>query len=307
MTDVAFLRKFHSIALVRLESSVHYPRQMCATRARRPRLAGALALCVLGALSLGAARKGGAPAACEAPPHFIAVDATTPAGEFGFLQVSLAKPQFTLDNLMCLARTLGRAHPDGDLTIFVFDARYAAGEFIPLSMELTPQIQRSNRQLRATYTRKASAREELLQLTPLGYGRAADFDTRIDLSADAAPTCRFSLDHRCLFAFDALDVPTGPAWLSFTGSVKLAGSVGASGEVGRVRLMSARGSSPAIVKRATAAAIENVTTWWFEPAPRERGVEVTYRFGLEVPPVRHTADLVIDVSNYLTITANLAK
>lgn len=267
-----------------------------------------IALSALGACSLGVVNVSARGVACAPPPFFVALDAPARDDAPGLMKISIARPQFTLENLVCLVRTFKEDHSSNKgLTILVFDARYAADEFVPSEMALSPQIFQNYKQLLATYVFDPANHDEHVSLSPLGYGRDERFDSRIDLTSDAMPRCRFGLDNRCLFVFDTLDLASEPRLPTFTGSVVLQGSIRPDGNVTGVRVLSARGTSTALLKRVTTAATDHVKAWWFEPAPRENRFRATYQFGPGGPSAHDGSDLALELSNYLTVIVNTSK
>jgi hypothetical protein len=246
---------------------------------------------------------------CTPPPHFVAVDIPGLRDAPGFMQVSLPSAQFSIENLVCLVRTLKQEHfSEQGLTIFIFDSRYAADEFVPTDYELSPAILRNNRLMRAMYMFNPSAHKEDVRLTPFGYHSESVFDTRIDLGVDAPQPCRVTLDNRCLLVFDALDVERLPPLENASGSVVLKGRIGPDGQLGHLRVASVGAKSAAVWKRFSALSIASLRTWWFEPAPRGTDVQITVHLGVGMSQtVRNTAALVMDVSNFLTITATVGK
>ena len=228
---------------------------------------------------------------CTPPPHFVATDAPALSDSPGLMKVSLPRAQFTLENLVCLVRTLRKEHPsDQGLIVVVFDSRYAADEWVISEIEVSASSMRNDRLMRAKYVLDPSNHTEYITLTPFGWGSASVFDSRIDLTLDAPQPCRLALDNRCLLVFDALDMDRLPSLENASGSVALKGRIGPGGQLDRLRVASISAKSAAVWKRFSTVSIANLKTWWFEPASHGTDVQITFHFGIGMPqPARDLA------------------
>ena len=247
--------------------------------------------------------------ACVAPAYFVAVDNTSRYRDVpGYLQVSLARPAFTLPNLDCLVRTLKASYfSDFGLTIFVFDQRYYAGEFVPALMEPTEKALLTYQQLRAMYVFEPSKHQESITITPLGYGSDSRFDSRIDVASAAPQHCRYGLKNRCLFAVDAQGLDNDERLSGFSGAVVVKGAIGPGGDVRRARITATRGTSAPTLKRVSTTALASMKTWWFEPASREDSVQITFLFGNEATPSNSGSELTLVLSNSFTVIGDTLR
>jgi hypothetical protein len=261
---------------------------------------------LLGALCLSAADA--VAQDCIPPRHFIALDVAAMSDAPGLVKVSVPRPQFTLANLVCLVRALKKERvSEQGVTILIFDARYAADEWVISELEVSPSSIRNDRLMRATYVLRPSKHQESLTLTPLGWHSGSNVDSRIDLTVDAPQPCRFAVDNRCLLVFDAFDLDRLPSMENAAGSVVLHGRIGAGGELGRLRVASISGKAAAVCRRLSTVAIANVKTWWFEPASRGTDIRITLHFGVGMAQAARDGPIVLDVSNFLTMTATAGK
>ncbi len=257
-------------------------RTSCPRIAVRRSRGSACALAVVLAGLGGAARADAS--ACTPPPYFVAVDATERLKGLedvpGFQYVSVERRVFTVSNLRCLAKTL-RDLPVSKigLSVFIFDQRWAAADFDAGDvMTMSRAIAQSFRYLRARIDIDPKSGKESITLTPMGHKRGAEFESRIDLADEGAPSCRYALSSRCLLAFNAIEPPAAaPAGGRI--SVTLQATRARSGDISNVRMLSARGGSTLARNQWASAAIKNLRTWWFEPAPRADRLRVTYDVG----------------------------
>jgi hypothetical protein len=217
------------------------------------------------------------PEACVAPRYFVAVSAVGPPAEGDLLQVSVPAGEFSLPNLLCTVQTLAREHGSAaSVAIFVFDARYAADEYVPDFVERTRDTLRRDKSVRATYFLQRSPHEEYLTLHPFGFGfgKGTTFDTKITLPASGPLECRFEVDHRCLLA---LDEPADTAANKTAADIELTGAIQRDGKL-RMRVVATHGTASSR-RHITAVATTNVKSWWFEPRARETAIRMTFRYG----------------------------
>ena len=239
---------------------------------------------------------------CTVPPFFVAVDAPTLDDVPGLMQVSLNEGYFTVANVICLVRQLKRDHGSKALTVLVFDSRYAADEFVPSEIERSGSLIRSHKQLRARYEFNPRTNDEHVDLTPLGFGRDLQFDTRIDLTADTEQQCRFTLAGRCLLAFETMEEleslsarPVGP--------ITLIGVVGRDGKIVRVRIATTARRQSSGRDRFIRAAVSNLKAWRFEVGPRIETIRVTYVLADTTVADVAKATLRIRLSNDIAVSA----
>jgi hypothetical protein len=244
---------------------------------------------------------------CAPPQYFVAVDGTSPAPGPekvpGFKQISIARSDFTVSNLKCLARVF-RNEPSAKvgLTVFVFDTRWAAADFFGGDvMTMAREIAQSYRYLRAEIEIDPATASSIT-LKPLGYKNGSEFESRIGLDGDGSE-CRFQVGSRCLLAFDPIE---GVKESDGSASVTLDASLGRNGDVTGVHVVAAQGL-PAARRRLTSAAMRNARTWWFEPMGRRDNLRISYRLGPETSRTSDPADLVLQLSNGLAAAARTLK
>ena len=90
--------------------------------------------------------------ACRPPEYVVAKNESSPLGDVpGYMQVSVSRNDFTLQNLTCLAGVLkGAFYSEHGLTVFLFDNPYAAAAFVPVHPEPTSDVLTSYKYIRCT-------------------------------------------------------------------------------------------------------------------------------------------------------------
>jgi hypothetical protein len=216
------------------------------------------------------------------------------------MQVSLAASHFTLENLTCLVQKLKTDHSSKAITVFVFDSRYAADEFVPSAMERSPSIARSFKQLRATYAFDPDSHDEHVDLNLLGFDRESQFDSRIDLTSDRPPQCRFKLAGRCLVAFDTMDELDDPP-MRRAGTVTLTGVIGRDGKMANTRVATSAGKAS---DRFVRAAVNNLKVWCFEARSHSDTIRITYTSSDATSTDVPNAELQIQLPSNVSIRAS---
>lgn len=244
-------------------------------------------------------------AACRLPGHeFHRTDSGT--------HVSLPAAEFTLANLVCLYHhvkelpNLGPVWEGEPGSLLVFDVPWAAAFFTVRGMGREQINNDSDAHALAEFfiDRKTGAEE--LHLRPFGWAagpeRGMD-ESIIDLSQPGRPRCRREFQQRCLLAVrdrgiqdEAIGVER--ARLTWSGRVR------PDGTLSNLRLESTQGVPAADRDRLVRATRNHARGWWFEPATRTDRIRVTFALGDAAREASSPADLQLEFSHYVTITAD---
>jgi Gram-negative bacterial TonB protein C-terminal len=239
------------------------------------------------------------------PPHFRKgrdfIDAGTGRGA---LYVSIRPSDFGVSQLICLAETLRSQHPNWrDISVLVFSSPHAAYDFQASYADYEDPVAWAKwaRQLHASYFFNAEKREEYLEILPLGYKGPPSNNSRIDLPLVAAPHCRLELSARCVIALDGIDYPPGALQSATSGSITLQGTIARGGRVHGVHLVQSDVNLREGESLLVNAAIQNLSTWRVDPAPREDAIRVIYSYVIASPGEQ--ADVQFELPNQVVIRA----
>jgi hypothetical protein len=210
---------------------------------------------------------------CNNVPYQLAEDAASRVN--GLRRVVVASGDFTVNNLLCVARMLAAEEGGGEETVGVFfSSRAAAEEFYPQFGESSPKSILLNKEVRAAFLKKPNE-NGYLELMPLGFNSDAAFNTKIDLTDESTAACRFSYQRRCLLRIDDFDDDV----VQLRGSVRLSARLASTGHVADVGVLNVRSDSQNSRATLAEAALRNVKVLWFEPSVRSDRVEIEFVFG----------------------------
>jgi len=231
-------------------------------------------------------------AACEMPRYYVVRDFVGPQHEKGALQLWVRPQEFRLDHLICLVQTLDAQHPEWrDVTLLLFSSEEAAEKFEPGGMSIfrniidatgkivaVEDVGRFKRELRGLYVLKASTHERYLSITPLGLEGGEAFDTKIEFPLTSQPHCRHEVDYRCLFGLEPFVYPKAALIAKMSGSVTVRGVIARDGTVKATIVTTSQASANDPLAKA---ALQNLSTWWFERADKPDSFEITYSFVID--------------------------
>jgi TonB family protein len=219
------------------------------------------------------------------------------------MNISIRMRDLAPRRLVCLAEVMKRRYSDRkEIRVFVFSSLAGARGFTtpkPCEDSIGKCIDWSA-QFRAVYYFNAGKREEYVVITPAGDRHP--FETKIELPATSIPPCALEVAGRCLLAVDRLVYPTGMRKAKLSGSVTLEGVITSDGKVKHVR--PAEGGSTAGDTQTVFVqeALRNLKTWYFEPAPRQDRLRITYDYRVDPStPSRGTPTVQFDLPHRVEI------
>lgn len=244
-----------------------------------------------------------AAAQCTPPQFRIGRDLINYESESGAVHISLRPTDFTLGKLVCLARSLRRQHPTWkNVSVLMFSSEDAAVRFVGGKMGVPDDLWRFDKEMRAFYSLDALRQEEYLAITPAGFGGTEFYDTRIDLRVTATPHCRFELNARCLLALDEIAYPDEALRRKVSGKVTVTGAVTREGKLTNLTISDGGGRLVQADDSLGRAAIDNLKTWWLEPAQRTDGLRITFSYEIDASlPRRGQVDVQLALPGQITI------
>jgi hypothetical protein len=267
------------------------------------------------AFCLAAVMGGSAAASCEAPP-FSTGQVWEESKSTVLAAISIRIADFAPQRLVCLAEALKQKYSGRErIDILIFSSREAARRYSPGQADYAKPIKRHGnaydphwffaRQLHASYSYNAAKREEYIDLKPLGSDGQGPYDTRIKLPVSAAPRCRYEMSGRCLLALEDIVYPTDALKDKVSGTITLAGTIAREGNMTGVRLAEPNALPTERAELLTKAALQNLTTWRFEEAPKSDAFRITFSYAID-PSVLHRGEVDVNVAlpNQVTIRGN---
>jgi TonB family protein len=254
-----------------------------------------------------------AEAECVFSRYAIAQDFVDSKLGTGTVSLSLRPNEVTVKNLLCVSETLKNEHPEWiDVDVFIFSSVKAAQLFNPVGPDEHGDYRRD---LRAWYS--LTSNEASLTITPIGIAPIAIsitprgdtlgegvYYTKIDLPlTNGEPHCRLEIIDRCLLALEAVAYPKEALTNRVSGKVTLIGTVDREGKVtAAVGSVDGRQSTenPLLVR----AALDNISTWWVEPAERQDTFQITFSYSIDAALQRGKLDVNFDLPNQISIRAN---
>jgi hypothetical protein len=197
--------------------------------------------------------------------------------------------------------------------VFIFTSTDAATVYVPDGLSELANVRRDLRAILSIDGGKASLTltqigtdSQYFKATASGATFASLYDTDIDLPPAARPQCRLSIDARCVLSLEQLEYPTDALRARLSATVTLAGVVDRNGKA-TARVLAPGGPQAGTQSVLARAALENVSTWWIEPAPRQSSFEITFAYEIDPKLSPGQSDLQIDFPNSITIRANPEK
>ncbi len=234
-------------------------------------------------------------AQCLPPRFHKARDFSNSKLGTGSLYLSIDPSAFSIDNLICLAQTLRRRHPEWKTSmVLVFSSHAAAENFSPPGLEAPSGAMKWANQLHAAYFLDSDKREEYLQVLPMGLETGPLYETKIDLPIATTPHCRLEMTGRCLFAIDPFVYPSDALKARASGSITVMARITREGKISSLEVVDARVSSAEQKDLLTKAALENLETWWFEKANYEDTFRMTFSYVID-SALPHRGD--VEVNN----------
>lgn len=199
------------------------------------------------------------------------------------IYVSINPNDFTLTNLVCIAKVLNKGNLySRDFSVLFFTSQDAALNFVPGPIE----VQRAKwavwaANLHAGYFMDLVRHEEYLQILPVGYEGDSSYATKLNLPLSAASHCRLEISNRCVFVLGDIDYPADAIRERGSGSVVLRGSIKKNGKVSRISIITSSVSSENSKTLLANAAVRNLATWRLGMAPNSSTIQITYSFAID--------------------------
>jgi len=198
------------------------------------------------------------------------------------MNISMPLQEFTRTNLVCLAGHFEKLYPGRSVILVnMFISKWAARRSLGiLPQEASPVAERALAQMHAQYSFDSSRRENCIEIIPV-----AGYRTRINLPVADAPRCRLEAEGRCIVALDRPSYPLVAYAEKVSGTVALQATVSRAGTVRNIRVVKVGTEVSSVSPVLVRAAIRNLSTWHFEPAPKQDPLKVTYSYeiGKSVP------------------------
>jgi hypothetical protein len=225
-------------------------------------------------------------ALCHAPKYrqgLTLVDSKSEA----VANISIDLKDFTPSKLSCLAGILNdRYRGRKRITVSIFSSPEAATHSMAvLPPEPTKVDYERLAQLHAYYLYDAETREDYIVLMPdpmIGNPNAPT-NTKINLTALAAPACKLEINNRCLLKFQHIRL-TGQ---DESGSITLSARIERNGSVSSVRVIDGN-TNPSSPQHALAYfALQNLKSWHFERSQHEDAIKIVYSLEHVDRPLEH--------------------
>jgi hypothetical protein len=141
-------------------------------------------------------------------------------------------------------------------------------------------IGRFRKELRGLYLLDVRHFQEYLTMTPVGLKGGDLYDTQINFPVSASPHCRLEVSNRCVLALQPFIYPKEELKAHTSAAVTLIGAVAKDGTVSAS--IDPNGAHPAIPDDPLArAALNNLMTWWLEPAASQATFQITYSYVID--------------------------
>jgi hypothetical protein len=193
---------------------------------------------------------------------------------------------FAPERLIRLAKMLKEEYAGRNMEVLLFSSSKAAMGFTPRGGEQTPLTIYCQSKLHGYYVYSKEKHEEYLRIHPdsLGSKVGLPFATRIDLPVAATPSCKLSINNRCLLEFQHIyypsvgGYPTTQGSTQHSGSITLTGHIRGDGTMSDLVVAKAEVNPPERTLMLADWARSNLRTWRFEPTKHIDAVRITYVF-----------------------------
>ena len=248
-------------------------------------------------------------AQCVPPHYWSGRDFTNLASGQGSIFIGIHRDDLSINNLLCLVRTMKASHPKWKSSgILIFDSEKAAkyflvpGNFQIPGWEDDTETAEWAKHLHALYVFDADKHEEYLEILPLGYRTGTSFHTRIDLPVARIPHCRFEINERCVFTMDRMDYPINALNDAVSGSITVTGTISRDGRIKHAEIAEANTKPSEKGKLLTKAVLKNIKTCRLEKAERQDSFRMTYLYTIAslLPP--DVVDVELVSPSQITIT-----
>ncbi len=248
-------------------------------------------------------------AQCTPPHYWSGRDFTNLISGQGSVFISIHPDDFSINNLLCLVRTMRASHPKWRSSgILIFDSANAAkyflvpGDFQMPGWKDDTETEEWAKHLHALYIFDADKHVEYLEILPLGYRTGASFQTRIDLPVATTPHCRFEINDRCVFAMNRMDYPPNAVNDAVSGTIVVTGTISRNGRIKHAEIAEASANPPEKGELLTRAVLQNIKTCRPEKASREDSFRMTYLYTIDSPWPPDAIDVELVSPNEITIT-----
>jgi TonB family protein len=204
------------------------------------------------------------------------------------MNVSIPLADFAPAKLACLATVLrGQFIDKASITISIYSSPYAASHSMGflLDLEDTKQELDAFAQLHARYVFDSARHEDYIEIIPMHepYSRHENkmYNTRFNLPLSPVPHCRLEINNRCLVALEDAIYPREAPKRKKSGTVTVSGTIIRAGKIKDIRLVKAEVIWKAAESLLLTAAVQNLSTWRAEPAPRSDAIRITYTYVID--------------------------
>jgi hypothetical protein len=223
---------------------------------------------------------------CNALPFEIYQDDVGPDG-IGTATVRMVPRDVNLPGFICVATRIRQEHPGWrQVRVGLFDDAQSAEhyDFDWMGSDLSLSLDRAwEMDKRATYVLNLATHEEYVLLRMLwGYGPQNEgYESRIDLPVKGRPQCRFEIKDRCLVAMEIPVHVEAPDGYFPEGTVTVSGWITSEGTLSDLRADVLKDETSRANEWMTRIALDILSTWRLDPAPRQDSIRVSLRFVID--------------------------
>jgi hypothetical protein len=198
--------------------------------------------------------------------------------EIVFRTASLPLADFVPARMACLGTKLSQEYRTVPrVLVYLFSSESAAATYPMMTAEFASA---RSFNLHGTYVKDSAAREEYVEIKPLGGPSIETGDVRIDAPFTSVPPCELRLFERCLLRGIEPHWP-GKYEEHVAGSITLNATVRRDGTISAVRVASATSTPPGVEPLFAKAAVDNLMTWQLQSVEVEQPFMITYEFKLD--------------------------